>query len=336
MIIDGIDFHNVNYKKWDKEEEGWLLSRIEKDEIEQINEIAQRTSFYNCGIELRFFLESDEVNLYFSRVTPPENVNSQGIAVIFQGDFQASYELNPQYISKNSKITIKKKYLKNRNLIDKSTGFNSELVRVILPYDWSHCYLGMDGKVRTPSPADYPQKNIFFYGSSIVHGGSASISTNSYAFKVAQKLNWDYRNLGFAGSCFLDEVMAQKIKAEQWDLLLMELGGNVLDWEEEKFAKKVKRFLAIVSQTKNQGPIYCIGLFRRITDLDLAEKNKIFREILKKEASKYNQMKYLDGLEMLTEWRGLSSDGIHPSDYGMNQIAENIVVQLSIDATLSF
>lgn len=330
VIIDNIDFHNVNYKKWDPRYGGWILSRVSKENIEGLNKVAQKTAFYNCGIELRFFMDSEEVNLHFSRIQTPGHVNPQGTVVIFIGDFQASYELSPQYIAEDSVITIRKKYLKNHCLMNKSTGFNPELIRVILPYDWSHCYLGMKGKVRTPTSDDYPQKKILFYGSSIVHGGSSTITTNSYAYKLSQKLNWDYTNLGFAGSCFIEEVMAKEIRKRQWDLLIMELGGNVLDWPEDKFSEKLANFLAIVSKTENRGKIYGIGLFRRITDLNLDKKNENFRKILEEKCAPYEQIEFLNGLDLLTEWKGLSSDGIHPSDYGMDQIYNNLLKELKM------
>ncbi|MGX7199812.1 SGNH/GDSL hydrolase family protein [Enterococcus nangangensis] len=213
MIKDNIDFHNVEEFVYNPKTHGYKLSRVPGNIREKLNEKAQGMAYNTCGVELRFFMESEEVKLKFSRHIGGDNILNHGIVTVYQGDIQTSYELSNQIISlSESEITLKKKYLFKNGLQKISQSFNPELIRVILPYDWAHEYLGVEGLVRLPSKADYPPDSFIAYGSSITHGGSATLSSNSYVFKLSQKLKKDYYNLGFAGSCQLDKEIAEFLR----------------------------------------------------------------------------------------------------------------------------
>lgn len=328
MYYQNINFHNIEFIKKDKKKNEIKLCRVAQQELLFLNEKAQQTAFNTCGVELRFKMKSDIVKIKLNRYNLKENISQSGIVSVYLGDYQCSYEVSPQIISKNSTITLPKKYFYDNLLKNYGKGFSSDLIRVILPYDWQHSFLGIEGDIELPSTKDYPEKLLLAYGSSITHGGNATQTTDSYVFKLAKKLYYDYLNWGFAGSCYLDEVMAKKIRDASWDTLILELGVNVLDWPDEYFQNKVKTFLEIVSQTKNTGKIYCLGLFRKVSDLSDTPKNNVFRKIVKEESEKYSQMIYLNGYDLLSDWQGLSLDGLHPSDFGMELIAENIYKEI--------
>lgn len=324
MNYQNIDFHNVEFTELNQEKDKLNLCRVNEYELSLLNEKAQITAFNTCGVELRFKMKSDIVKLKFNRDNLKENISSTGILSLYLGDYQCSYELSPRIISSDSTITIQKKYLYDNLLKSQEQSFSPDLMRVILPYDWQHSFLGIDGEVMLPTQSDYPENTLLAYGSSITHGGNATQTTDSYVFKLTKKLKYDYLNWGFSGSCYLDEIMAKKIRDASWNILILELGVNVLDWPEDYFRTKVKSFLEIISQTENTGKIYCLGLFRKVSDLSGNPKNNIFRQIVKEESKKYSQMIYLNGYELLSDWQGLSLDGLHPSDYGMGLIAENL------------
>jgi hypothetical protein len=332
MLIDKMDFANIEKKEWDEDKGGWKLCRVNDKVLSGLNNGAKIAAYNTCGVELRFFMKSDVVRIKFIRNETFANTSGSnaGIAIIYLGDIQAPYQLSVQIITnQESSIVLNKKFLFNNDLKKKSSNFNPNLVRIILPYDCAHLYVGMDGEVETPTKADYPSKKILYYGSSITHGGSATVPTNSYVFQLSQMLKMDYRNLGFAGSNFLDISMAHDIKNEKWENCILELGINVLNnWDCEKFSRHVEQFLEIVSNTKNEGKIFCIGIFRQERDIHLDKKIDAYRKILKKWSSKHPRMIYLDGYDLLSECNGLSLDGIHPSDTGMTKIASNLFGQM--------
>ncbi|MFR2692089.1 MAG: SGNH/GDSL hydrolase family protein [Enterocloster bolteae] len=67
---------------------------------------------------------------------------------------------------------------------------------------------GIKGDIRPPKQAGDARKRLLVYGSSD-HGGNASVPSGTYAFRLARKLGYDLINLGCAGSCQMDEAMAQ-------------------------------------------------------------------------------------------------------------------------------
>lgn len=326
IIIDQLDFHNVAAKVFNPDTGGYRLSRVPMDVREKLNDGAQHMAFATCGVEVRFFMVSDTVTLKFIREPGGENMLKHGIATVYQGDLQASYELSNQIVTTEvSSLVIKKKYLFDTALQGATTGFNPDVVRVILPYDWLHDYIGMEGIVRTPDPAtDYPARALVSYGSSITHGGSSTVATNSYVFKLAQHLHLDYYNLGFAGSCRLDEAIADYLCTLPYDVLTLELGVNVLDWAPDFFAEKVATFLKIAAKNPRNRPIYCLGLFKKASDLVHEPVNETFRNILKKGSDLYPVMTYVNGYELLQSWDGISIDGLHPADLGHTEIADSL------------
>lgn len=326
MIIDGLDFHNVVAKEYHPETKSYGLIRVPLDVRARLNDTAQQMASNTCGVEIRFFMESDEVKLKFLRRPGGDNMLTHGIAVIYQGDHQLSYELSNQIISSmTSEIVIKKSYLFDNSLKKLKQAFHPELIRVLLPYDWQHDYVGMEGSIRTPNVQDYPKKTLVCYGSSITHGGSSILSSNTYVFQLAQQLRMDYLNMGFAGSCHLDDAMAEYLRDLPWSILTLELGVNVLHWEDKVFESRVSKFLKTISQTSNTGKIYCIGLFRKDDDLQHNPKNASFRNILAAATKSFPQLTYLDGSTLLQDWRGLSIDGLHPAELGHTEIARKLL-----------
>ncbi len=82
--------------------------------------------------------------------------------------------------------------------------------------------------------------------------------------------------------------------------------------------------MEIISSTRNVGPIYCIGLYRKENDLSKNLKNQEFRQILEQESNEYPQIKYMNGYDLLSSYQGLSIDGLHPSDFGHDLIASSL------------
>lgn len=312
----------------------YRMSRLDSKIRDKVAVTTAERSFNNCGCEIRFNLKGEKAEITLLR-KPGDEVLPTGIAEIYYGDFQASYQETPRILYNNPQtIIIKKDEIEKVKAATKElkTVFDPALVRIFLPYDWDNFLIDIKGDIKPPTLSQVPNKKLLTYGSSITHGGSANHPAESYAFKLAQLMNYDLINKGFAGSARMENAMADYLAELDWDIAILEMGINVIDkWSVEKFAKRIDYFIEKIALKNQNKWIYCTDLFRNRRDFDDNKKIKEFRQIIKNKVENLNlkQVKYVSGLELLTDIRGLSADFVHPSTYGMDQIASNLYKKIN-------
>jgi lysophospholipase L1-like esterase len=132
-----------------------------------------------------------------------------------------------------------------------------------------------------------------------------------------------------AGSCALEPSMAEYIasqgEAGLWDLATLELGINVLFWEEEKIRTRVENMIRQVAGRNGDKPVFVISPFYHCGD-DFEEDNKaaLWRSIIKEIVEKlhYENVTLINGLDILDSAADMSADEVHPNIYGVQRIAD--------------
>ncbi len=183
-------------------------------------------------------------------------------------------------------------------------------------------YVGNSGNISPPDNCGVPQNTYLAYGSSITHGSLALGAPYTYPSRIAAKLKYDYINLGFPGSTFLDEAIAEYIlHRHDWNIATVEMGINMLNknFTLEEFEKRTDRFTAILS--KDSRPVFATDLFGLIGDPAVQEKASPMCKIVKKYASE--RLIYTPALELLNTPEFISQDFVHPSIDGIHCISKN-------------
>ena len=331
MIYKNAELYNIEEMERIEEPSGYLLNRIPGALRAKLNEKAQKTAFDGCGCEIRFNIDGESVKVVLARM-PDDNKIRKGIAEIYHGSFQASYQESPRIIGsqlvtievhKPDKLSLLEKLTHERNL-----PFDPNLTRIILPYDWRYCLLDIQGACSPPKPEQTPKRRLLSYGSSITHGGTAVRPTGTYAMRLARLLKTDLINLGFAGSALLDEELATYIAGRKdWDLATIELGINVVhSWSVAEFKRKVDYFISTIAEQNQDKWIFCIDMFTFSMDFTNNPKAADFRVVVKEKVQSLNLPKlvYISGQDLLTQVTGLSADLLHPAEDGMEEIANNL------------
>ena len=315
MIFQNIDFHNVEEIR--QEEKGYRLYRFPLAVAKKMDEGAERISCMSTGIELRFKIKGEAVDIWMQA----EAADEAQVAYIYYGNFQGGwYSSSKVILEEKTKLHFER--IKNLEVIKKISdeqklSFNPEVVRVVLPY--GNClFVGVDGEVEAPNKEDYPEKTYLAYGSSITHGSLALAAPYTYPFQIAQKLSCDYLNLGMAGSARLEEAFAKYIvNRKDWDFLSVEMGINMIkSFDEAAFEKRAERFLHILEE--DDRPIFVTSIFGYQGELQTRAQH--FREIVQKYASE--KFVFTDGLQLLDSPYYVSSDLVHPSLEGMREITD--------------
>lgn len=318
MIFKNMEFHNV--EEIIECRKGYAMQRIPSFVSEKLNEGARNGSCrFTTGVEIRFRMQSDTVKITLSA---EKDIEAQ-TAFIYYGSFQGGWQKSSVALTEEgTAIEIKK--AENIELLKtltekKRLPFHPEIVRIVLPY--GTCYFKeIIGDIQPPQKSELPQRTYLAYGSSITHGSLALSAPCSYPFQIARRLGTDYLNLGFAGTAFLEQEMAEYIVSRKdWDFASVELGINMTDgrFSTHFFEDRVKKFIEVLASDSRR--IYCTNIFgNNYIDNKLI---KVYREIVREYAS--NKLIFTDGLELLNREEFISEDLVHPSVEGIMEIAEN-------------
>lgn len=317
MIFKNIDFHNV--EEMEACEKGYIMWRLPKAAREQVNEgIRDLTGRYSTGIELRFKIKGDSATV----ILQADEAQEAQVAYLYYGSFQGGWQYSSKVIGvQQTRITIPKP--ENLEVMKQVTeerqlGFHPEVVRVVLPY--GKCYFaGAEGEIEPPAPGDVPSRTYLAYGSSITHGSLALAAPYTYPFRIAQKFQCDYLNLGFAGTAQMEKAMAEYlISRKDWDFASVEMGINMVNFSAELLEERVKGFVEVLAGDPR--PVFATSLFENNMPGQMREKVSLFREIVRKYAD--GKLIFTDGRELLDNPAFISQDLTHPTLEGIEQISE--------------
>ena len=107
-------------------------------------------------------------------------------------------------------------------------------------------YIGIkEGSTLKAAPDYETKKPIVYYGSSITQGGCASRPGNAYQSIISRELNADFINLGFSGSAFAEDEMAEYIASLDMSVFVYDYDHNAPNLEHyknthEKFFKTIR------------------------------------------------------------------------------------------------
>jgi lysophospholipase L1-like esterase len=359
VIYRGVELHNVEELLEPESGTGRILARVPQRVRDELNEKAYARALNGAGVEIRFNMEEEEVSLWLRTEA------GEGVIEVWQGAFQLSSDYTPQVIGTTPKRITVRRNKKHEALLGElyqteHWPFDPELVRILLPRKCAVRLMQVEGAVSAPRPEQLPKKRMLFYGSSITSGADSAIPSASFAARTADQLGFDAINLGFSGSCYVEEAMADYIvERTDWDIAVLELGINVIElYSPEQFESKVDYMLRKVHTAHPSKPVFCIDLFTTHRDYNeqLTAGAETFRGIVQRKveelggvsvgmdraeavasgaagyegdggfgaAGRDRGLFHIPGRRLLPDLMGLSADLLHPSPYGMATIANNL------------
>jgi len=331
LLYKNIEIYNV--EELDRYADGsvtWCrVPRFVYDTLE-MGESARRMAMHATGVELRFVLQSEEAVLRMN------SSDGEGVFHVYRGSIQGGWqdhEVQKIVGSEPQDFVIKRSANPERlKAIDKKCGhpFSSEVIRVI--FDRGHFRLyDVQGDVRPPTPEECPKSTLFFYGSSITHGSNSIDMSHSWPSVVGYNLKMDVRNLGMAGSCALEPAFAEYIASEgqkgNWDAAVLEVGINVLSWDDEKIRQRLSNLLQKVAGRNPDKKVFLISPFYHCGDDFSAEKNAARWRTLAEQTAKalnFDNVTYINGMDIIGNASFMSADEVHPNIYGVQQIADRL------------
>ncbi len=286
----------------------------------------------STGVELRFVIKGDSATIKMS--TYENDPKSFSTFHVYRGGIQGGWsdhevhchvtgEVEEFVIEKSNNIPTLKTMAK-----ENGQDFDPEVVRIIFDRGRYKIY-DVIGDVTPPTKKQTPKKTLLTYGSSITHGSNSIDQSHTWASLLGHNLNMDVRNLGMAGSCAIEPNMAEYIASEgekgNWDVATLELGINVLGWEDEKITNRVENIINQVAKRNSEKPIFVISPFYFCgDDFDPNCSAKKWRKMIEEIVNKlnYKNVTYINGFEVLDNMKYMSADEIHPNIIGVQRIAD--------------
>lgn len=330
LIYENMEVHNAaEFLPGEHGGVTWL--RYPKSVCDGFERDGARIQAGNCsGVELRFIMKSDVVEIKLRS-------KGSGRFHIFRGGLQGGwYDHEGKITSADGtviRIERKEQPLVDRMHKDYGLPWDPSLIRIV--FDGGRFeILDVVGEIAAPAAGQTPEKTILFYGSSITHGSNSLNASNSWTSWVAHGLAMDKLNKGLAGSCCMEDTTVAYLgalgKEGAWDVAVLELGINVLSYDADLRRARVENTLLRIAAENPEKPIFVISPFYSNEDYVGGERAAAWRETIRSvvEEHGYKNVTYIPGDEILSDMRGISTDGVHPSVYGVAQIAERLLERM--------
>lgn len=339
MIYKNIEIHNI--AELIHNDDGSVSWKRVPTEVHKTmeKEMADVVVHNSTGVELRFVIKGDSATIRMS--TYEDNPKSFSTFHVYRGGIQGGNkdheihrhvtgEIQDFVIEKSNNISILKE-MSSRIGYD----WDCEVVRIIFDRGKYKIY-DIIGDVEPPSERQCPKKTLLSYGSSITHGSNSIDMSHSWVSVLAHNLNMDARNLGMAASCAMEPAMAEYIASEgekgNWDIATLELGINVLSWENEKIINRVENIINQVAGRNGDKYVFVISPFYHCAD-DFRENDNAqnWRNLVKETVERLNfpNVTYVNGLDVIGDMSFMSADLVHPNIYGVQRIADVLTERIN-------
>lgn len=171
----------------------------------------------------------------------------------------------------------------------------------------------------------YPnEKPVVFFGSSITQGGCASRPGMAYEEMLSRRLDFDYVNLGFSGSCRGEDAMIDYISSLDMAAFVYDYDHNTPSLEHLKETHE-RGFLRI-REKHTDLPILLLSAPVYQPNAYFASRRDVIRATYEHaKARGDNNVYFIDGESLFALCKKDGSvDGTHPNDLGFYSMAEAI------------
>lgn len=335
MRYKNIEFHNVDELQAIEGISGLRLQRFPSEVRNSLGHIEhERGRFYSqipVGCEIRFVTEAKFIRISLSML------EGDGRIFVYKGNFLHSSHILKAGIVTTLHLEEPPKWSDTIAEALSEYTFSSNVWRIVFSKDCCvnfHNIETFGHEIRCPKEDEVPKIKWLAYGSSITFGGNTTVYNNAYVQQTSRRLNIDVLNKGIAGSCFCDKCVADYIaKSDEWNFATLELGVNMVGrFEPNEFEQRARYLVNTIIDNNPGKPVAVISIFpngylyTKNSESKTHKNNITFNSILEKIVKEMNKnnLYFIDGKDVLTDFSGLSTDLLHPSDHGHIIMGENL------------
>lgn len=320
LIHENIALHNVAETE-PAPGGGLALRRLPRSVREALSPLGRKVSADSAGIELRFVTDAPAFRVSLggipSFLSPHEEHGSEVVvmcgAMLHSIHHIEAGRINHLHISPPAGLT---------SAPSKACGFAPSVWRIAM----GRCagiFHGLETfgfGHRPPTSDEVPARRWLAYGSSITNGASPGLHHNSYIYHAARIAGLDVLNLGLSGSCLCEpEMTAYLAEREDYQIATLEVGVNMRGaFSPQDFRERVSCLLDGVCRPEAGRRVFLVTVYPNISVPELDEAQRAFSTILRElhGSGRWPGLGLIEGGSVLDNPGDLTTDLIHPSDYG--------------------
>lgn len=272
-------------------------------------------TFATAGVSLEF--DTDSENLTLSVEISDANCGCFFCHSIFVdgvkvGELSGEIEKGQKSISFNESFDLGEKYLKR--------------VKILFP--WSVCSVIKEIRLNDGSKfIPFKKKNrVIMFGDSITHGYVSEKPENSYASRIAEKLEADTINKGIGGEIFCPELAFWADDFEP-DIITVAYGTN--DWNSSSkryFEQTSLKFFENLRKSYPKAKILALAPIWRtdINDVKSVGSLTSVADCFYQIAEKIDNMIVIDCIDFVPHDAEFYFDSVHPNDDGFKHYADGL------------
>jgi len=183
------------------------------------------------------------------------------------------------------------------------------------------------GASLTPNPNPF-RKNIVVYGSSIVHGASASRPGLAYPARLSRETGYNVINFGVSGSAKMEAAVANVLATMPMDAFILDCVPNS---SPEEVTERTANLVETIRANHPRVPIIAIqsivregGNFNRSIAKRVASQNANFLEEISKLQQTDKDLYLITADGLLGYDNEGTTDGTHPNDLGFDRMLQKI------------
>jgi lysophospholipase L1-like esterase len=335
ITYESVQFHNVSELEQSNKMPGLRLHRFPANVRCALSEKGKTKAIESNGCEIRFVTDAVNVQISLS------SLGTNGKVLVFRGDFFHSSHTLQAGVIETISLEVPERFAEVSQDKLYSGAFASNVWRIFFER-FSAVFYDIDAfghEVRPPKESELPKLTLLAYGSSITQGAGTLSNYNGYVQQAARRLGVDAVNLGLSGACYCEKELADHIALRgDWDAAFFELGVNMRSiFSIEQFEQRAFYLLDQIINANPQKPIFLTTIYPNRATYFLNSSNALtdheqrYNEALRKYATTHgNSNLYLiEGSQIMTDFTSLTSDLIHPSDFGHIQMGEQLAKFIS-------
>lgn len=313
---------------------GEHFKRLPEDVAEKVSEGVRDLNFHTAGGRVRFITDSDvlAIRSYFPSFSLIGNMSATG---------SSGFDV---YITENGKerfLGIIRPFgapvMTPHDFGDGTVGMlglpkGRKQLTINMPIHnrMDKLYIGLDEGSSLEKSVDYKyEKPVLYYGSSITQGLCASRPGMAYEAQISRNLNCNFVNLGFAGKCLAEPVMADYIATLDPSVFVYDYDHNSTN--HQQFINTHESLYLKFRAAHPDTPVIFVGRpdfwLKGYLNAPLPETNReVLYETYKNAAARGERVYYVDGYSLFDgeDREECTTDLIHPNDLGMYRMANNI------------
>jgi lysophospholipase L1-like esterase len=305
-------------------EQGWLPLRFTEDQLKVYSKQENYRIRSECtaGVCLDLMTDSPWLELDYTITGYARDYTSFGVYLddSWLGTFRS------ELVGENQRGTI---CLKLSEVLGKK---QIKRVTIYLP----HCVIVPLLELRLADQAQLSRasaysRKLLSMGDSITQGMDAKNPSSSYPVQLSRRLGMEVLNQG-VGGCIHNEQVLDGALPWKPDLITLAYGTN--DWTQsdgiEQFVFNCRAFYDKLRLLYPDVPVIAWTPLWR-SDWEKPRKSGGFMEfgaIMEEIAASYDQVRVLNGLELMPHQPEWFQDGLHPTDEGFQQLTTNLMARL--------